>query len=224
MNANVTANAFVAKPPVRLLLVDDHAVVRAGYRALLGNFPDMEVVAEADSGEAACREFARVEPDVVVMDLTLPGMGGLEAIRRIVARDENAAILVCSMHEDPVFAEQAMAAGARGYLTKSSAPQALVDAVRALASGDIHVDPSIAQRLAYQKSRGKATPFLALSAREFEICCMLAEGATAADIARRLSLSTKTVANYSTQIKAKLEVGSVAELARLAIRHGIVSA
>ncbi len=214
----------LSKPAVRILLVDDHAVVRAGFRMLLQNFPDVEIVAEADSGEAACREFARVEPDVVVMDLSLPGMGGLEAIRRMVVRDDSAAILVCSMHEDPIFAEQALAAGARGYITKSSAPQVLVEAVRAIAAGSIHIDPQIAQRLAFQKSRGKPTPFLALSSREFEICCLLAEGESVADIARRLSLSAKTVANYATQIKGKLEVGSVAELARLAIRHGIVSA
>lgn len=204
--------------------MDDHAVVRAGYRVLLGNAPEIEIVAEADSGETACREFVHAAPDVVVMDLSLPGMGGLEAIRRIVARDGGARVLVFSMHEDPVFVEQALAAGARGYVTKSSAPEALVEAIKTIAAGGIHVDPDIAQRLAFQKSRGRGTPMAALSTREFEIFCMLAEGLNVGEIARRLSLSYKTVANYATQIKSKLEVGTITELARLAIRHGIVKA
>ncbi len=210
------------KGKIRILLVDDHAVVRAGYRMLLHNAAGIDIVAEADSGETACRAFAAVAPDVVVMDLSLPGMGGLEAIRRIRIRDPGARILVFSMHEDPVFVEQALAAGARGYITKSSAPQVLVEAVQQIAAGGVHLDPDIAQRLAFQRNRGQGTPLAELSTREFEIFCLLAEGLSANEIARRLSLSYKTVANYSTQIKSKLEVGTVAELARLAIRHGIV--
>ncbi|MGE0386461.1 MAG: response regulator [Gammaproteobacteria bacterium] len=212
------------RPPIRILLVDDHAVVRAGYRTLLHGAPDIEVAAEADSGETACREFARVNPDVVVIDLSLPGMGGFEAIRRMVGRDSAARILVFSMHEDPVFVEQALAAGARGYITKSSAPEVLGQAIRIVAGGGVHIDAEIAQRLAFKKSRGRDTPFQSLSTREFEIFCLLAEGLNAAEIARRLSLSAKTVANYSTQIKNKLEVDTLAEMARLAIRHGLVKA
>ena len=207
---------------IRVLLVDDHAVVRAGYRVLLQSSPDIEIVGEAESGEQACRLFAELQPDVVIMDLSLPGIGGLEAIRRIVSRDPGAKILVFSMHEDTVFVEQALQAGARGYITKSSAPEVLVEAVKRIAAGSIHLDAEIAQRLAFQKTRGKSTPFVGLSTREFEIFCLLAEGLNVTDIAKRLSLSYKTVANYSTQIKAKLQVGSIAELARLAIRHGVV--
>jgi len=210
--------------PIRVMLVDDHAVVRAGYRMLLRNSSDMEVIAEADSGEAACRLYVEHKPDIVVMDLSLPGIGGLEAIRRIVARDEDARILVFSMHEDTIFVEQSLQAGARGYMTKSGAPEALIDAVRVLATGKTYLDKSIAERLAFQKMRGKDTPFSGLSTREFEIFCLLAEGHSTSDIAKRLSLSYKTVANYSTQIKNKLEVNSIAEIARLAIRHHIVSA
>ena len=209
---------------IRVLLADDHAVVRAGYRVLLQNTDDIEVVAEADSGEKACRAFADLQPDIVVMDLTMPGMGGLQAIRRIVARDPNARILVFSMHEDTVFVEQALQAGAQGYITKSSAPEILVEAIRELASGKPHIDTEIVQRLAFQKARGKDSPFSTLSTREFEIFCLLAEGLNTSEIAKRLSLSYKTIANYSTQIKSKLHVSTVAEIARLAIRHNIINA
>lgn len=208
---------------IRIMLVDDHAVVRAGYRMLLKNSEDIEVIAEADSGERACKAFADLKPDVVVMDLSMPGIGGLEAIRRIIARDANAKILVFSMHEDTVFVEQALRAGAQGYLTKSSAPEILVEAIKELAAGKSHIDSELVQRLAVQKSRGKDSPFSGLSTREFEIFCLLAEGLNTSEIAKRLSLSYKTVANYSTQIKSKLNVSTIAELARLAIRHNIVN-
>lgn len=212
------------KKKIRVLLVDDHAVVRAGYRTLLKNSGDIEVIAEADSGEQALKTFIDLGPDVVVMDLSMPGIGGLEAMRRIIARDAKARILVFSMHEDTVFVEQALQAGAMGYITKSSAPEILVEAIKDLASGKSHIDSNIVQRLAYQKARGKDSPFSSLSTREFEIFCLLAEGLNTSEIAKRLSLSYKTVANYSTQIKNKLDVASMAEIARLAIRHNIIDA
>lgn len=208
---------------IRVLLVDDHAVVRAGYRMLLKNSEDIVIVAEADSGEKACRAFIEVKPDVVVMDLSMPGIGGLEAIRRITARDPEAKVLVFSMHEDTVFVEQALQAGARGYITKSSAPETLVSAIKELAEGKSHIDSKIVQQLAFQKSRG-GSPFASLSTREFEIFCLLAEGLNTSEIAKQLSLSYKTVANYSTQIKNKLNVSTMADLARLAIRHNIINA
>ena len=209
---------------IKVLLVDDHAIVREGYKNLLENYPKIEVVAEAPSGEIACKYYVDYKPDVVTMDLSLPGIGGLEAIRRITARDPLAKILVFSMHEDTVFVEQALQAGARGYISKSSAADHLVEALQKIACGKDHLDPGIAQQLAIQKSRGRDTPFANLSTREFEIFCLLAEGVKVATIAERLSLSYKTVANYSTQVKNKLEVKTTAELARLAIRHGLVEA
>jgi DNA-binding NarL/FixJ family response regulator len=209
---------------VRVLLVDDHAVVRAGYRLLLQNASEIQVIAEADTGEAAYRRFVELTPDVVVMDLSLPGIGGLEAIRRIIQRNGAARILVFSMHEDVPFVEQALAAGARGYLTKRSAPHALVGAVQEVAAGRTYLDEALARELALQKVRGDNTPLSGLSTREFEIFCLLAEGLSSSEIGKRLSLSAKTVANYSSQLKNKLEVGTVAELTRLAIRHGIISA
>lgn len=209
---------------VRVLLVDDHAVVRAGYRLLLQNAPEIEVVGEADSGELACQLFAELAPDVVVMDLSLPGIGGLEAMRRIVQRDPKARVLVFSMHEDTLFVEQALAAGARGYVTKSSAPHVLVGAVKQVAAGAQPLAGDIAQRLKFARGRDADSPLKDLSTREFEIFCLLAEGLGSAEIAKRLSLSHKTVANYGTQLKSKLRVASVAELTRLAIRHGIIAA
>lgn len=209
---------------IRVLLVDDHAVVRAGYRTLLEDAPTVQIVAEADSGETACQAFSRHHPDVTVMDLSLPGMGGLEATRRIVYRDPDARVLVFSMHEDTVFVERALQAGARGYITKSSAPETLISAVVEIAGGGLYLDQQLAQDLAFQKSRGQDSPWSNLSTREFEIFCLMAQGLTAARIAERLALSPKTAANYGTQIKAKLGVTGNGELVRLAIRQGLISA
>lgn len=209
---------------LRVLLVDDHAVVRAGYRLLLQNEPDIEVVAEADSGELACRRYADLSPDIVVMDLALPGMGGLEAIRRMRMRDPAARILVFSMHEEPMFVERALGAGASGYVPKSSAPEVLVAALKQVAAGKRYLHRGLEQRLAFDRVRGQDSPLQELSTREFEIFCLLADGASSTEIARRLSLSPKTVANYSTQLKTKLNAGTAADLARLAIRHGIIRA
>lgn len=208
--------------PVRIILVDDHAVVRAGYRLLLENAPDIEVVAELESGEEANRLYAQLRPDVVVMDLSMPGMGGLEAIRRIRAKDDKARILVFTMHDSLAFVEHALEAGAAGYLTKNSAPNVLVEALRRIAQGERFIDPQLEPQLAQHRRSGRGSPFSGLSKREFQIFCLLAEGQDANAIAEDLSLSVKTVANYQTQIKEKLNLSSTTELIRLAIRHGII--
>ena len=210
--------------PIRVLLVDDHAVVRTGYRLLLERAGDIELAGEAESGEQACRQYQDLKPDVVVMDISLPGIGGFEAMRRIIGRDPRARVLVFSMHEDMVFVEQAVSAGARGYITKNSAPAVLVDAIRKIAAGEPYLEATLARQLAFGKLRDEDSPFSKLSTREFEICTLLAQGCSTSEIAKRLSLSYKTVANYSTQIKGKLNVGTSAELTRLAIRHKIVQA
>lgn len=207
---------------IRVMLVDDHAVVRAGYKTLLENTEDIEVIAEAATGEQACKIHNELQPDIMVIDLSMPGMGGLETIRRTIARNSNAKVLVFTMHEEIVFVEQALQTGARGYITKNSAPDVLIDAIRTLATGQTFLDSEIAQRLAFQKTRGSDSPFSNLSTREFEIFCLLAEGLSTSEIAKRLSISYKTVANYSTQIKNKLDVSTVADIARLAIRYNIV--
>ena len=209
---------------IRILLVDDHAVVRAGYQMLLEQSDKLEIVAEASSGEQASKLFTDENPDIVVMDLSLPGISGLEAIRRIIRKDPNAKVLVFSMHEDTVFVDQALRAGARGYLSKSSAPKTLIKAIEEIARGGVYIDDRLAQHLAFQKARDEIGPFSSLSTREFEIFCLLAEGLSTNEIAARLSIGYKTVANYSSQIKNKLQVNTTAELARLAIRHNILQA
>lgn len=206
----------------RVLLVDDHAVVRMGYKTLMETTGEVEIVAEVGSGEEAIRVHGEVKPQVTIMDLSLPGISGLEAIRRIVAKNPDARILAFSMHEDLVFVEQALQAGATGYISKSSAPTILLDAVKSVADGSIYLDPDIAQKLAFQKARGAGFSLSSLSTREFEIFCMLADGQPVPEIAEKLALSSKTVANYITQLKNKLEVSSLAELTRLAIRHGLI--
>jgi two-component system, NarL family, invasion response regulator UvrY len=208
---------------IRVLLVDDHAVVRAGYRTLLDGAQEIEVVAEAERGEEACQRFAELLPDVVVMDLSLPGIGGLEAIRRIIARDREAAILVFSMHDDTAFVEKALQAGARGYITKHSAAEIMVDAIRAVAAGRAFIDRELAQNLALGRAGGGRELFSCLTTREFEIFSLLARGLTPVETASELALSYKTVANYTTQIKSKLNVRSSAELVHLAIRHGVIN-
>ena len=190
----------------------------------LKNAAEIEVVAVASSGEEAYQLYSAHNPDVVVMDLSLPGIGGIEAIKRICARDNKATILVFSMHEEVIFVEQALQAGASGYITKSTDPQLLVEAIIRLSKGEKYIDAELAQRLAYEKSRGQDSLLSDLSTREFAIFCMLAEGSNTSEIAKRLSLSYKTVANYSTQIKSKLNVSTVADIARLAIRHNIIQA
>lgn len=209
---------------LNVLLVDDHAVVRAGYRRLLENSPLNIRVFEADTGEQAYASYTRQSFDLVVMDLTLPGIGGLEALRRIVQRDRAARVLVFSIHDETVFIERTLQAGARGYISKSSAAEVLVEAVERVVRGEVYLGPGIAERLAAVHRAETSNPLAALSPREFDIFRLLAEGRTVNEIAALLSLSAKTVANYNTQIRTKLKVASAAELARLAIRYGVVSA
>jgi two-component system invasion response regulator UvrY len=207
---------------VRVLLVDDHAVVREGYRRLLERTPEIEVVAEASTGEDAYRVFCELSPDVVVMDINLPGMSGIEAARRMLAREPDARILVFSMHEDALFGSRALQAGARGYVTKASAPEVLVEAVKAVSAGRLYISHDMAQELALQTVPGQDLPLNTLSPREFEVFRLLAEGKSVGDIARILSLSQKTVANYQSLIKQKLEADTSAQMVWIALRRGLV--
>ncbi len=208
---------------IRVLLVDDHAVVRAGYTFLLKNVDDIDVVAEAPSGAEAVVLFVELYPDVVVMDLTMPDMDGLKAIKEIKALQEDAQILVFTMHESTSFVERALQAGALGYISKNSSPEVLIAAIRKIAAGEIYVDSEIAQNMVVRRVREKNSPFSGLSNRQFQIFCRFAEAHSIEDIAEEFSLSTKTVANNLTHIKEKLQVASTAELVRLAISEGLVS-
>jgi DNA-binding NarL/FixJ family response regulator len=207
---------------VRILLVDDHAVVRAGYRLLLSGDPGIIVAGEAASGEEACAAFQALRPEVVILDLSLPGIGGLETLRRLKVHDPGVQVLVFSMHDEPVYVSRALEAGARGYMTKSGAPELLAEAVRKIAAGGRFLDPCLAGRIDCGGSEDAGDVLAGLSSREFDVFRLLASGATVRETAERLHLTSKTVANYMTLIKSKLGVRSVAEMARLAIRMGVV--
>ncbi|MBU3736807.1 MAG: response regulator transcription factor [Methylobacterium sp.] len=206
----------------RIMLVDDHAVVRAGVRRLLEQQSGFSVVAEAESGERAYQLFGEHLPDIIIMDLSMPGMGGMEAIRRIIARYPAARVLVLSMHENAAFASQAMKSGAKGYLAKSGLAEELVGALVSLARGQTYISPDVAKKIALQTLQGSDDPIAQLSAREFEIFRLLAEGQDSEAIARALKISGKTVANYQTIIKQKLGINNPVELVRLAIRYGVI--
>ncbi len=207
---------------LRIILVDDHAVVRTGYRILLENDPTLEVIAELESGEEANQQARELHPDVIVMDLSMPGMGGLEAIRRIKAKNPEINILVFTMHDNVSFVEHAIDAGASGYITKNNAPNVLIQAVHKIANGEKYIEPALKEKMNVQHKLGKGSALSNLSHREFQIFCLFAEGLNANDIASDLSLSVKTVANYQTQIKEKLGVSSTTELVKLAISNGII--
>lgn len=209
---------------IRVLLVDDHAVVRMGFRLLLEAQPDIEVVAEAESGEQALRDFATDRADVVVLDLSMPGIGGLETLRRLRARDAGQRVLVLSAHEDTTHPQRALKGGAAGYLSKRSAADALIDAVRAVAAGRRYIDPGIASQLALAGLEGEASPIDALSEREFEVFVQLARGRSVADIAAALKLSPSTVGTHLYSIKQKLNASNQAELALLAVRWKLIEA
>jgi two-component system invasion response regulator UvrY len=207
---------------IEVLLVDDHAVVREGYRRLLEQTDDIRVLAEAGSGEDAYRLFCELRPQVVVMDISLPRISGIEVTRRMVARDVAARVLVFSMHEDIVFASRALAAGARGYIAKSAAPEVLVEAIRRVASGRNYVDHAVAERLALQRIGSDPDPMSVLTEREFEVFRLLAQGQPVGEIARILNLTAKTVANHQSAVRQKLGVDNAAQLVRLAARHGLI--
>ncbi len=210
---------------IRVLLVDDHAVVRMGFRLLLQSQPSMSVIAEADSGEAACQRYLELKPDVIVMDLAMPGMGGLEAVRRILAHDTQARILTLSAQDDPMHARRALREGALGFLSKRSAPEALLEAVSAVAAGQRFIDRSLAQKLALDEIQGSAKSVIErLSEREFDVFIRLARGATVQRIAEDLRLSPSTVGTHLYNVKQKLQVNNQSELTLIAIREHLIEA
>jgi two-component system invasion response regulator UvrY len=208
---------------IRVMLVDDHALVRMGFRMLLAD-AEVEVVAEADTGEQACADYARVRPDVVVMDLSMPGMGGLEAVRRLLAQDPKARILALSAHEDTAHPRRVLRAGALGYLAKRSAPEALIAAVTAVAANRPYVDAHTAQALAVAEVRGETSPADALSEREFSVFVQLARGLSVAQIADNLKLSPSTVGTHLFHVKRKLGASNQSELTLVALHWGLIEA
>jgi DNA-binding NarL/FixJ family response regulator len=208
---------------ISIMLVDDHAMIREGYRSLLKKQPRLEVIAEAAEGAQAYLQFKQHQPDLVIMDLSLPGQGGLETITRIKQHSPKARILVFTMHQNPTFALQALRAGALGYVTKSSTADVLLKAIFEVYANHRILSPDIAQALALEKSGHECTALESLTTREFEILRMLAESHSKEEIALTLNISPKTVSNCHYLIKGKLNVSSDIELIHLAIRMNVIS-
>ena len=207
---------------IKILLVDDHAIVREGYRSLLEKQDNMEIIAEAPSGEEGYQLYKERQPNLVIMDLSLPGQGGLATISRICKYDPAAIILVFTMHQNPALALKSTQAGAKGYITKSSQPDVLIRAIYDVHNGLTALSPDIAQKLIFEKMGGEGAALAELTIREFEIFRMLVEGKSTDNIAKTLNISPKTVSNCHYLIKRKLNVNSDIELTRLALRMNIV--
>lgn len=206
---------------ITVMLVDDHAVVRTGFRMLLAN-AGIEVVGEAGDGEQACQLYPKVRPAVVVMDLSMPGMGGMEAVKRLLAQDPQARILALSAHEDTAHPRRVLRAGALGYLAKRGAPDELIVAVKTVARGDRYVDAQTAQALALDQLDGQANPVDLLSEREFSVFIQLARGQSVAQIADNLKLSPSTVGTHLYHVKQKLGASNQSELTLAALNWGLL--
>ncbi len=219
-----SSSTFTNSGNLRIMLVDDHAVVRMGFRLLLDTTADLRVVAECSSGEEALARFAEINPDVMVLDLSMDGMGGLEALSRILSKYPAARVLVLSAHEDTSHPRRALAAGALGYLTKRSAADALIEAIRVVAARKMFLEPALAQEIAIEKISSPRSPVETLTAREFEVFVMLARGKSVTEIAEMLFLSPRTIGTHLYNIKQKLGAGNAAELTLIAIRNGLIEA
>ena len=210
------------KKTINVMLVDDHAVVRFGFRMLLESTDDIKVVAEADSAEAAYQQIPIAKPDVIVMDISLGGTMGVEATRRIVARDKTAKVLGLSSHEDPSYVRYMLKAGAQGYLSKRSAPDELMHAIRQVAEGRMYIEASLSQRMALEEFNGEKSPIEVLSEREFGVFIELAKGLSVNQIAELLTISPRTVGTHLYNVKQKLGAANQAELTLIAVRHGLI--
>lgn len=209
---------------ISVLLVDDHPVVRDGYRRMLENTRDIYVVAEAGDGESACAAYTSLRPDVVILDLSMPGIGGLETIRRLKTLDAAVRILAFTMHDDETMILRTLKAGAAGYLTKASGMGQMVDAVRKVAQWKPYIDSAHVTDLVRNAISGVSTgPLQILSPREFQLFQRFAEGETVAEIAAALSISPKTVAVHHANMMKKLQLQNAAQLVRLAIRCNVIA-
>jgi DNA-binding NarL/FixJ family response regulator len=210
-----------AASKITVLLVDDHAVVREGYRRLLEKRGDIAVIGEAANATEAHEQFAALAPQVVVMDIALPGVTGIEAMRRMLARQPETRVLIFSMYEDAIFAHRALQAGACGYVTKASAPNVLVEAVHVVARGKKYISADIAQELALRNVAADSAATDGLSAREFEVLRLIVKGRSIRDIAQTMGVTPKTVANHQSAIKQKLGADNAVQLLRIAGSLGL---
>jgi DNA-binding NarL/FixJ family response regulator len=209
---------------INVLLVDDHAVVRTGYKTYLSLSEDIGEIYEADCGEVACQLYNQYHPDIVLLDLSMPGIGGFETIKRLINRDPHCKIIIFSMYNESIYATRAIKAGAKGYITKSSMPDTLITAVRRVAQGGTYVETELAQQMVISMTSGldDAERIKLLSPREFDIFCLIANGYTTRQVAEKLRISYKTVCNHVTTIKEKLGIMTTAEMTLLAMRERLI--
>jgi two-component system invasion response regulator UvrY len=214
--------ASKTKEIIRVLLIDDHPVILDGYGRLLDKTSGIKVVAKASNGETACELYQKHLPDVAILDLNMPGIGGLETLRRIRAKNPGARILVFTMHDNPTMIQRVMEAGAMGYITKQSGVGPMVDAVRQVADGKLFIDIKHIPDLMNWRTNPPNDPIRTLSEREFQLFQLLAEGHSVMEIAEILSISPKTAGVHHTNIMKKLDVHNTVQLVRLAIQQGII--
>ena len=208
---------------ISVILADDHAVVRMGFKLLLQDTKDIVVVGEAESGEEVIKLLNTHTADIIVMDLSMPGIGGLETISRVVSKAKSPKILILSAHEDAIHPKRSLKAGANGYLSKRGAPEELIKAIRQIHSGNMYIEPSIAQKVAMSQMGGETSPVEVLSEREFDVFMALASGKTVNQIADTLHLSPRTVGTHLYNIKQKLNASNQTELALIAIKSGLIN-
>ena len=207
----------------KVMLVDDHDLVRTGIKRLLEDHPNIEIVGEAVSGEEALQQVSVYDPDVVLMDINMPGIGGLEATRKLLQRKPKLKIIVVTMHDDDLFPQRFLKAGALGYVTKGAKVEEILQAIRAVMANKRYLSPAIAQQIALgQVGEEVTSPFDNLSERELQVLLMMMDGQSIGAISETLCLSPKTVSTYRTRLYAKLGVQNDIELARLALLHGLV--
>jgi DNA-binding NarL/FixJ family response regulator len=211
-----------ARKKIRILLADDHVMVRQGFRLILAAQPDMEIVGEAGNGREAVELAEKLQPDVVVMDVAMPELNGIEATRRLASSTPHTRVLALSMHKDSVYVREILRAGARGYLLKDSVAADLVSAVRAVASGEGYLSPGVSDSVLDDYRRHVTNPVDLLTSREREVLQMLAEGKTNKEIAGILNLSVYTVDAHRGRIMEKLNLHSINELVRFAVRNGLI--
>ncbi len=209
---------------ISVLLVDDHELVRTGIKRIINDVRGMKVIGEVDSGEAACQFCRSEEPDIVLMDMNMPGIGGIEATKKILRYSPDVKVIILTMHTEDPFPSKVMKNGAQGFLTKTTSPDDLINAIKQVNVGQRYIAPEIAQQMALNQFSGVDTdkPFETLSERELQIMLMITKGEKVQDIADQLSLSSKTVNSYRYRMFEKLNICNDVELTHLAIRHGML--
>ena len=207
---------------IRVLVIDDHAIVRQGYIKLISTFPDLTVCGEAESGETGYSVFIEQNPDVVITDLSMQGISGMSLLQKILNRNKSSKVIVCSMYDNPTLVSSALNSGAKGFVSKSADPMQILQAIKIVFNGGVFISNDIASETSYANLSDETIKINQLTTKEFEIFKMLAEGKSITTCAQVLNISEKTANNYQTSVREKLNVKNAAELVHLALRNGIV--